>query len=569
MSKLRLALGMLVLPLAFHSIQAQGAAQSAEAKNGTATVSGRITLKGEPARDVTVILQAQIPGALNSPRARTDESGRFNFTGVAAGRYSVSALAPGYASPEDTSLGVLGKTLNIAEGEKVDNVDFEIRRGGVIAGRVKDSQGRPVIEETITLSKRDRNNQPQNYFTYSPNFDMYRTDDRGVYRIYGLPKGRYLVSVGIAQAPGVDNMTSSRAFYPRVFYPNSTSESEAKAIEVSEGSEATDVDITVSDPKQTRDISGRVVDAGTVKPVPDLEVDILAISSDGRGMGISSGDKVQSESDGAFRMPGVMPGKYQLFVPGREENRGYVGDELKIIDISEADATGIELKVRQGTASISGGVVIEGTNDPKVLAKLSQINVKADVDLADQSVWGSVGSLPVDVNADGSFRISDLQAGKAKIEASAPPDMRGITVARIERNGTPAHEGIELAAGEHVNGVRVVLHYYVELTLRGAMKVVGGAMPAGYGFYATARRTDQNVQYLWLALIDERGQFVFENMAPGAYEIGIDPFPHSFPHFVEEIRQRFSSVKQKVVVGGDNQQPFTLVVDLSRKEADK
>jgi hypothetical protein len=561
MHKLSFALGILVLPFAFHSVLAQ----AAEAKSATATASGRVTLKGEPARGVTVILQGQNRGASNSPRARTDESGRFDFTGLPAGRYSIFALAPGYASPEDTSLGPLDKTLNIAEGEKVDNVDFEIRRGGVITGRITDSQGRPVVEETITLSKRDRNNQPQNYFSYTPNDDMYRTDDRGVYRIYGLPKGRYLVSVGVAQIRGVDRITSRRAFYPRVFYPNVTSESEAKAIEVSEGSEATNVDITVSDPKETRDISGRVVDAGTGKPVPDLEVDVQAISSDGRGTGISSGDKVQSESDGAFRMVGVMPGKYQLFVPGREENRGYVSDEQIIIDISEDHATGIELKVHKGTASISGVVAIEGTNDTKILAKLSQIKVSADVGIADQSVWGSVGSPTAEVNADGSFRISGLHAGKARIQTSLPPDMR---VARVEHNGTPARDGIEIDAGEHVSGVRVIL-LYGALTLRGAMKVVGGALPAGYGIYVMAFRTDQNSGYMQGAGLDERGQFVIENLAPGEYEISVYPFPHGVSRFDPELRELFSSFKQKVVVGSYNQQPVTLVVDLSRKEGNK
>src|SRR6516225_1099481 len=92
MSKLSLALGILVLPCAFHSVRAQ----AAEAKTVSAAVSGRVTLKGEPARGVTVILQAQNQNAPNAPRARTDESGRFNFTGLPAGRYSVSALAPGY-----------------------------------------------------------------------------------------------------------------------------------------------------------------------------------------------------------------------------------------------------------------------------------------------------------------------------------------------------------------------------------------------------------------------------------------------------------------------------------------
>jgi hypothetical protein len=563
MRKLNFALCILVLHFTFHSIQAQ----PGETKPGTATISGRVTLKGEPARGVMIILDGRNPFPSDTHSARTDENGRFSFTGVAAGRYSVHAFAPGYASTTGTSYNGIEKSLNIAEGEKVENIDFEIRRGGVIAGRITDSHGRPVIEETITLSKLNRNNQPENYSIYTLS-DMYLTDDRGVYRIYGLPAGRYLVSVGYAQMRGVKRITSSRTIYSRVFYPNVINESEAKAIEVSESSEATNVDITGIDPKETRDISGRVVDVGSGKPVPDLEVAVVAISSDGRGLGISSGDKVQSGPDGAFRMFGMMPGKYDLLVPGVEENKGYVSAELRTIDISEADATGIELKVRNGTASISGVVVIEGTNDPKVLAKLSQIKVKADVGLADQSIWGYVSSLSVEVNADGSFRISGLHAGKANIRASSQTDMRGITVARIERNGTPALEGIEIDAGEQVNGVRVVL-LYGALTLRGAMKVVGGTLPAGYGFHAGAFRTDQNTQYRQWAPIDERGQFAFENLAPGEYEISVHPFPQGVVRFDPEFRDLVSSFKQKVVVASDNQQPFTLMVDLSRKEGDK
>src|SRR5262249_26333129 len=269
MSKLSFALSILVLPCAFHSAQAQ----AAESKAGTAAVSGRVILKGEPARGVTVILQTQYQDPSNAPRAKTDESGRFHFTGLPAGRYSVSTLAPGYPSPEDNDFpDMRGKTLNLTEGEKVENVDLEIKRGGVIAGRVTDSQGRPVIEERLRLSKVDANNRPQASFFYILSNDIYQTDDRGQYRIYGLPEGRYIVRVGYAQRPGSASIISSREFYPLVFYPNATSESEAKVIEVSEASEATNIDITVADPKRTQEVYGRVVDAGSGQPVAGVAV---------------------------------------------------------------------------------------------------------------------------------------------------------------------------------------------------------------------------------------------------------------------------------------------------------
>src|SRR5262245_54135223 len=249
MPGLSFALSILVLPFAFHSIQAQGQAQRAETNAGTATVSGHVTLKGEPARGVMVILQGRNPGLANSPRARTDENGRFRFNGVNAGNYSIYALAPGYIRLQETSIGLGDKTLNISDGDKVENVDLEIRRGGVIAGRITDSQGRPVIEETIKLSKRDRDTRAQFSFSLSQNNDMNRAEDRGVYRNYWLPAGRYLVEVGLDPSSGRPRITSSRASYPLVFYPNAISATEANLSEVNEGSESSDVDMPGPEPR--------------------------------------------------------------------------------------------------------------------------------------------------------------------------------------------------------------------------------------------------------------------------------------------------------------------------------
>src|SRR5262245_12904953 len=541
--------------------QSQQKGESAE----KASISGRVTLKGEPARGVMVILRHHI--SPNSPRATTDENGRFRFAGVAAGRYWISALAPGHTSPDYPDDG---KMIDISEGEKLDNFDLELKRAGVISGRITDSQGRPVIEEIISLSKRDRNNQPQNFSTYSANFDLYRTDDRGVYRIYGLPEGRYLVSVGYAQTPAANRITGRRAFYPRVFYPNAASESGAKVIEVSEGSEHTGIDITVSEPTETRDVSGRVVDADTGQPVADVEVALEGISSEDRPMGVAYGDSSVAESDGAFDMFGVSPGKYRLVLGGGRnrwtDSKGYVSDPVNI-DISEGDATGIELKVRRGAASISGVVVIEGTDDPSVLANLSQATVFAYTYLADVSLPSPLRAGPFGVNADGSFRVSGLQPGKVNLHIGFPKVH--LPIARYERSGASGQEKIEIAAGEQVTGVRVVL-LYGALTLSGKLKVVGGSLPDGDRYQPCATRTDQNALYSQGAIIDGRGQFVIEHLAPGAYEISLFAVPlQSVTQLSPEISQRLSSVKEKVVVGSDNQQPVTIVIDLARKDVDK
>jgi hypothetical protein len=540
LSKFSFALSLLVLHFAFHSIQAQ----PGETKTGTATISGRVTLKGEPARGVVVILwkSENFRWPANAPRARADENGRFSFTSVAAGNYSISAVAPGYVPPEKTDFG--GRKLSVADGENVENTDLEIKRGGVISGRIIDSQGHPVIEEPVTLKELGENS----FLQFAPNFDMFRTDDRGVYRIYGLPAGRYLVSVG--HEPSGQSIAKSRTFYPRVFYPDASSESAAKVIEVSEGSEANNIDITLSDPKEARDVSGRVVDADTGKPVGGVRIEVRRVSSDG-GHGLESGP------DGSFRVSGLLPGKYALLTQSRW-NSGFVGGPV-IFDVSEGDASGIELKVRRSTASISGMVVIEGANDPMVLAKLSQVGIHSEVQLADLKFQSRINVFPVRVNADGSFRINGLPAGKARISAEMA-DGTGLRVARIEHNGAPAGKGIEIGTGEQVTGFRIVL-LYGALTLHGEVKVVGGTLSDGYRFEVIAIGTDQTLPFDREAGVDARGRFIIENLRPGEYEIYVIP---QHPH-----HRDLSYVKKRVFVGSDNQQPVTFVIDLSRKEEDK
>src|SRR5262249_38597914 len=94
-------------------------AQPRETKPETATVTGLVSLKGVPAHGVTVLVMEQYSNPTNSTRAKSDENGRFRFNGVAAGRYLIIALAPGYVSMGDGNMGRGGRTLNVAEGEKI------------------------------------------------------------------------------------------------------------------------------------------------------------------------------------------------------------------------------------------------------------------------------------------------------------------------------------------------------------------------------------------------------------------------------------------------------------------
>jgi len=97
-----------------------------------------------------------------------------------------------------------GQTVNVAEKESITKIDFALVRGGVITGRVTDLEGRPIIGEKVNVvaksAARDSGPNPMAFLPTRKN----QTDDRGVYRIYGLsPAVTGSVLVRLRQAPAV------------------------------------------------------------------------------------------------------------------------------------------------------------------------------------------------------------------------------------------------------------------------------------------------------------------------------------------------------------------------------
>src|SRR5262245_13667129 len=128
MSRLRCVIFILPL-IGFLHFELTAQIQLKGPKEGTSTLSGRRTLKGKSARGVTVVLQSQMIGFSFDPtstlRANTDENGRFRITKVAAGRHYLSAIAPGFVVVGWTAFESKGKSLNVVDGENVENIDLE------------------------------------------------------------------------------------------------------------------------------------------------------------------------------------------------------------------------------------------------------------------------------------------------------------------------------------------------------------------------------------------------------------------------------------------------------------
>jgi hypothetical protein len=171
------------------SLWAQAVAkQTSKAPRGS--ISGRVTLKGKGAEGVVVMIRKSEP---TNPyeamqRATTDQDGFYRIANVAPGNYEISPSAPAFV-PSDWK-EPKSKSVLVGEDENVENIDFALVRGGVITGKVTDADGRPVIQQPVNIFRVeafDQKSQQDRVFASGGG----QTDDRGIYRVFGLMPGRY------------------------------------------------------------------------------------------------------------------------------------------------------------------------------------------------------------------------------------------------------------------------------------------------------------------------------------------------------------------------------------------
>lgn len=480
-------------------------------ESNTSSISGRITLNGKPAKHVNVTL---VPGPYGSPdtpgrqKAKTDDEGRYQFKNLAAGRYGL--VAASYVNISADLLESSNKQFKIctvAAGDELKDIDIAMVRGGVITGRITDAEGQPVIAMRVKLAYLDAQGKKQAFPFFATNEDMNATDDRGVYRLFGLPPGRYLVSVGVDVRNGQISQDNVRGYYPLTYYPSVAEESQAKLIEVKGEDEATGIDINLPSLEKAYNASGRIVNAETGQPIPGSVYDFGKMEG-GRLTPFTAGMPVDEQ--GKFRIVGLTPGEYGITstdVVGKD----YYGDPVTF-EITDKDVEGLELKLQRG-ATINGIAVLEGTSDPAMLAKLHVGGITAENMTYSKMTYLRPARSPI--QPSGRFTFSGLRPGQIRFDLSS--ELQSFSILHVEHNGAELRDALEIKQGEQVNNVRVVVGAATGL-VRGSVSLIGGLLSNESLVRIELRRTANN-QALRIAEMDSSKRFVLPGIADGEYEL--------------------------------------------------
>jgi uncharacterized GH25 family protein len=489
-------------------------------------ITGRIVAddSGEPVPNARVALN------LANSRERvvllSDRDGRFSLP-APEGRHNIVATKTRFAR---------GQVTTVAGGAPVE---IRLRRGAAISGRVIDDLGDPVIATRVTVEG----------ISSGTSAGTTLTDDRGEYRVGGLPAGTFRVAVmtvgpmqfrpittrdAARSAGGLSLRGFSEPTFATTYYPNSASPGEAQSLELNWGDEHAGVDLVLQGPRaglQPYDV-GR---PGPLIPVPQRPQATRPLPSTGVIRGRVTGSNGLPVPYAAVRLD--VPGRPQLvrtLLDGRFEFRdlpagthrvsaskvGYFEREIQV-PLKQAETLD-DVQCALDAFNVIAGHVFDEHGDPVQGARMEVLQLRYEGGRRRLVPARSLGGATDD---HGAYRLFGLRPGQYVVSAevggvSATADLPGYARTLFPGTVMPG-QALAVAVGQVVEatGVDFGLVRAETATISGRMVTAAGApaggtlqlLPSQHSLSAMGGPAD--------ARIYPDGRFEFAGVAPGDYVV--------------------------------------------------
>ncbi|MBI1790692.1 MAG: carboxypeptidase regulatory-like domain-containing protein [Acidobacteria bacterium] len=293
---------------------------------------------GKPIAGAEVRL-ALPPGAEVVAETSSDENGDFTFDNPPSGAYVLAAAKDTYLDLPQNSF--VHSRISVRPGSEI-RVTLPLTRAAVITGKVLDASGRPVRQARVVSVLRRAGPDGVRLI---PSAYGAGVDDRGSYRLFGLPPGRHLIAATPAGGP---------PFLP-VYFPGVTDPAKAEPVNLRAGEVRASIDFAVWS-SSSATITGRVT--GRPEEWADRGVAVSIFPAGGYAAPLQM---VNAGRDGRFRFEGVPSGSYVVVAAGPVH--GYstmwsiydAGMRSGRIQLDAGAGSGGEVEI-----ALSGSVPLEG-----------------------------------------------------------------------------------------------------------------------------------------------------------------------------------------------------------------
>jgi len=515
--------------------------RSTPSQSGNGIIRGRVTTAGS---ETAPIVDARI--SLAGPTAKepvfSDERGRFEFSGLAPGRYTLTAEKGGFVR---TRLGAKTELdvplpIDVGAAATVDELLIALPRGAAISGVLMDELGDPIVGGAVSAGVLQTAGSAMRVVTVRST----STNDRGEYRIGGLAAGRYYVGVdGSSEgfnSPGNPPEWARSFTWSKTYYLSSAGPTGASPITLAAGEERSGVDFAVI-PTQPGRVAFSLTDrsgdpaTGLINLILPGETPGSIVSNRGVPLSPANPRMINTLQPGDWVAVALVP----------------EGRALTHIKVSSGDDLAVTLRVGTG-ARIAGRVVFDGSSQPPSLASLRLAIRGAALDAGAPGLTSG----PAVVRPDGTFEATSV-IGTITLQPAAP--IPGWTL-RAETYGDRdlLDQPLTLTEGDDVRGVEMI--FTDRLGEVSGTANAGGKPSPGCTIAIFPDRGELafDSRHARLLRADQNGRFRVADLLPGSYLAAATPDVDAAVWMTTAYLERLRSIAVPVTLADREPKTATL-----------